>query len=99
MFSKYDGQTELVETAKNPKTGVEISVTKRFKIVKLPKYLFLHIKRFSRNNFFKEKNSTIVNFPIKNLDLSEYVGESKAVYDLVGNIIHNGTAQTGSYRA
>lgn len=33
----------------------------------------IHIKRFTKNDFFVEKNPTIVNFPIKNLDLSDYV--------------------------
>lgn len=31
------------------------------------------MKRFIKNEFFVEKNATIVNFPIKNLDLNEFV--------------------------
>ena len=38
---------------------------------KLPRYLVLAVKRFSKNNFFIEKNPTIVTFPVKNLDLRE----------------------------
>ena len=38
---------------------------KRFKLTSLPKYLLVHIKRFTKNTFFLEKNPTIVNFPIK----------------------------------
>ncbi|CCI39402.1 unnamed protein product [Albugo candida] len=38
-----------------------------------PRYLILHVKRFTRNNFFVEKNSTIVNFPVKNLEIREYL--------------------------
>lgn len=44
---------------------------KKFKITKLPPYLILHIKRFTKNNWFLEKNPTIVTFPIKNLDLKD----------------------------
>jgi U4/U6.U5 tri-snRNP-associated protein 2 len=47
---------------------------KLYKITKLPKYLFIHIKRFSKNSFFKEKNPSIVNFPIKNLDMQDVIG-------------------------
>lgn len=43
---------------------------RRFRITKLPRFLVLHIKRFLKNQFFVEKNPTIVNFPVKNLDLA-----------------------------
>jgi hypothetical protein len=33
----------------------------------------VHLQRFTKNSFFLEKNPTIVNFPIRNLDLLEYV--------------------------
>ena len=66
-------------------------------IQKLPNYLFIHIKRFSKNQFFKEKNPTIVNFPIKNLDMNEIFGLN-VQYDLIGNVIHSGKADSGIYR-
>ena len=44
---------------------------------RLPKYLVLCLKRFKKNNFSVEKNSTIVNFPLRNLDMREYVDSSK----------------------
>ena len=31
------------------------------------------MKRFTRNNFFVEKNPTIVNFPVKNLELKDII--------------------------
>jgi hypothetical protein len=31
----------------------------------------LQFKRFTKNNFFIEKNPTLVTFPVKNLDLKE----------------------------
>eukprot|EP00798_Chlamydomonas_sp_ICE-L_P031404 gene31404-6570_t len=33
----------------------------------------LHMKRFTKNNFFVEKNPTIVNFPVKNLELKDII--------------------------
>jgi len=59
--------------------------------------LFIHIKRFSKNNFFKEKNPTIVNFPLKGLDMEEILGV-RCKYDLIGNVVHSGKADSGSYR-
>lgn len=69
-MTKFDGMTfiEEIDPARN---GVVIK--KKYEITKLPKYLVIHIKRFSKNEFFLEKNPTIVNFPIKNLDLTELV--------------------------
>lgn len=65
----------------------------------------LHMKRFTKNNFFVEKNPTIVNFPIKNLDLGAVVPvqkkntvQSKAKFDLVANVCHDGKAGQGTYR-
>ena len=65
MLKKYDGKIFVEE----PVTCVK----RKYKIYDLPQYLIIHIKRFTKNDFFVEKNPTIVNFPIKNLDLSEYV--------------------------
>lgn len=39
--------------------------------MRLPQYLIFHIKRFTKNNWAKEKNPTIVNFPIKNIDMAD----------------------------
>jgi U4/U6.U5 tri-snRNP-associated protein 2 len=38
---------------------------KTFQLLELPRYLILHIKRFTKNSFFVEKNPFIVNFPVK----------------------------------
>jgi U4/U6.U5 tri-snRNP-associated protein 2 len=45
---------------------------KRYRLLKLPPYLILHLARFKTNNYSREKNPTIVAFPVKNLDLSSY---------------------------
>lgn len=58
---------------------------KRFLITRLPSYLILVINRFKKNNFFLEKNPTIVNFPVQGLDMAAYCtpGMSQTTYDLV----------------
>ena len=46
---------------------------RQYVITKLPKYLVVHIKRFSKNTQqFVEKNPTIVNFPVRNLEMGPY---------------------------
>eukprot|EP00887_Chlorella_sp_A99_P006527 scaffold3.g6527.t1 len=71
---------------------------RRFRVTRLPRFLALH--------FFVEKNPTIVNFPVKNLDLAACVPVPKgpggaaaaAKYDLVANVVHEGKAGAGTYR-
>ncbi|TPX72232.1 hypothetical protein SpCBS45565_g00508 [Spizellomyces sp. 'palustris'] len=90
LLSKYDGVT-------GQESG---NILRRYKITALPEYLIFHIKRFTKNNWTMEKNPTIVNFPIKNVDMSDYVegpdalGETR--YDLVANICHEGKPGPGN---
>ncbi|CAJ0768966.1 12875_t:CDS:10, partial [Entrophospora sp. SA101] len=70
---------------------------KRFQLISLPNYLIFHIKRFTKNNWDLEKNPTIVNFPIKNIDMKDFLEnpESEMLdthYDLIANICHEGKA-------
>lgn len=58
ILAKFNGSTE-----KEYKTYKE-NFLKRFQLTHLPPYLIFCIKRFTKNNFFVEKNPTIVNFPI-----------------------------------
>jgi len=63
LLSKFDGVTE-----EESNEGVK----RRYSITRLPPFLIIHIKRFQENNWFVEKNPTLVNFPIKNLDVKPY---------------------------
>ncbi|XP_051976109.1 U4/U6.U5 tri-snRNP-associated protein 2 isoform X2 [Xyrauchen texanus] len=98
ILGKFNGNTE-----KEYKTYKE-NFLKRFQLTKLPPYLIFCIKRFTKNNFFVEKNPTIVNFPITNVDLREYLTEEAqatekiTTYDLVANVVHDGKPSEGSYR-
>ncbi|NWQ71833.1 SNUT2 protein, partial [Neopipo cinnamomea] len=98
ILAKFNGSTE-----KEYKTYKE-NFLKRFQLTRLPPYLIFCIKRFTKNNFFVEKNPTIVNFPITNVDLREYLSEevqaahAHTTYDLIANIVHDGKPSEGSYR-
>lgn len=96
LFSKYDG---ITETQIPHEEKVE---KKTFCIEQLPEYLIIHYKRFSISNNVKEKNFTIVNFPVKNLDLIDYckldLNLKRTKYDLIGNVCHEGSIENGSYK-
>ncbi|CAJ0915485.1 4802_t:CDS:10 [Entrophospora sp. SA101] len=47
--------------------------TKRLSISRLPDVLLIHLKRFSFKGPFRDKVETLVNFPLKKLDLTSYV--------------------------
>ncbi|XP_076888003.1 uncharacterized protein LOC143538298 [Bidens hawaiensis] len=100
ILKKFDGEsvTEVVR----PRVA-----RMRYRVTRLPQYLILHMRRFTKNNFFVEKNPTLVNFPVKNLELKDYIplpkgegeGEgSHSKYDLIANIVHDGKPGEGSYR-
>jgi U4/U6.U5 tri-snRNP-associated protein 2 len=67
VMKKFDGVTfsEVLD-----KSG--IAQRKRYRLLQLPPYLILHLARFKTNNYSREKNPTIVAFPVKNLDLGSY---------------------------
>jgi U4/U6.U5 tri-snRNP-associated protein 2 len=68
--------------------------------------MVLNIKRFTKNNFFVEKNPTIVNFPVKNLELKDVIPvpkgkngqEMPSKYNLVANICHEGKHMEGTLK-
>ena len=63
LLAKYVGETSTVY-------GDQV---KRYRLKKLSKYVIFCIRRFSKNSFTEEKNPTIVNFPLKQLDLSSCI--------------------------
>lgn len=99
ILKKFDGETvtEVVRPT---------AARMRYRVTRLPRYIVLHMKRFTKNNFFMEKNPTLVNFPVKNLELKDYLplqatgnGEKlKSKYDLIANLVHDGKPGQGAYR-
>jgi len=88
---------------------------KKIDIYKEPLYLIIQLKRFKQNNYSYSssifeglyggdgKNSTFIDFPIKNLDLSKFViredKPNKILYDLFAVTNHFGGSSFGHYTA
>ncbi|GHJ85715.1 hypothetical protein NliqN6_2117 [Naganishia liquefaciens] len=90
ILAKFDGESTQ-----------EIGPTlKRHHLTRLPPYLILHIKRFTKNNFVEEKNPTIVNYPMA-IDLKDYVDPKpssplQTMYNLLANVPHESTVASTS---
>ena len=56
-----------------------------FRLLRVPPFLLLHVRRFQRNQFVLEKDPTIVNFPMKGMRLGEVVPVTQGAgrYDLI----------------
>lgn len=94
ILKKFDGET-ITEV-------VSPSVARvRYLVTKLPQYLILHMRRFVKNNFVVDKIPTLINFPLKNLEMKDYITlptPTKATdskYDLIANIVHDGRTREG----
>ncbi|XP_023058519.1 ubiquitin carboxyl-terminal hydrolase 11 isoform X2 [Piliocolobus tephrosceles] len=78
--------------------------TKKLDLWMLPEILIIHLKRFSYTKFSREKLDTLVEFPIRDLDFSEFViqpqNESNPElykYDLIAVSNHYGGMRDGHY--
>ncbi|XP_041373319.1 ubiquitin carboxyl-terminal hydrolase 2-like isoform X2 [Gigantopelta aegis] len=75
--------------------------SKGFSIQKFPQILVLHLKRFSQERFSR-KVTTTVEFPIKDLDLTEFAADSRrgpVLYNLYAVSNHCGGTHSGHYTA
>ncbi|CAF1092626.1 unnamed protein product [Didymodactylos carnosus] len=75
------------------------SATKKLDLFHLPKVLILQLKRFYYDdNEQNRKIETFVDFPLTDLDLSEFLVDGKAEkYDLIAVSDHMGTLASGHY--
>merc|ERR1719210_1420236 len=76
--------------------------TKKFDLWSLPEVLIIHLKRFSYNRYWRDKIGTVIEFPVKNLDMTPYVINSahgQAIYDLLAVSNHYGGMGGGHYTA
>ena len=103
LFSKFDGKT----TADDTRAGTRST----FRLVRLPRYLILAVKRFVKNEFFVEKNNTLISFPSKDIDLGNCIksgiicldvenkepGKSYK-YSLIAQVVHEGKPNSGTYK-
>lgn len=67
VLKKFDGESWSDSVNQSAHTR------KLYRIKRLPRYLILHLVRFTKNNFNLEKNPTIVTFPVKNLEMRDYL--------------------------
>ena len=70
LLEKFNGEKEKEYILKGEERRDPL--IKRFRISKLPEVLIFQISRFAKNNFFVEKNPTIVQYPVKHLDMGSY---------------------------
>uniref|UniRef100_A0A8C0U2K4 Ubiquitin carboxyl-terminal hydrolase n=1 Tax=Cyanistes caeruleus TaxID=156563 RepID=A0A8C0U2K4_CYACU len=76
--------------------------TKKFDLWSLPRILVVHLKRFSYSRYWRDKLDTVVEFPIRGLNMSEFVCDPRAgsyVYDLIAVSNHYGAMGVGHYAA
>ncbi|KAK9103955.1 hypothetical protein Sjap_021209 [Stephania japonica] len=78
--------------------------TKKLDLWRLPEILIVHLKRFSYNQYLKDKLDAFVSFPICNLDLSKYIKSNFAaaqshIYELYAISNHSGGLGGGHYTA
>jgi ubiquitin carboxyl-terminal hydrolase 8 len=82
----------------NEKTNKKEDVMKRLSFWNFPKILVIVLKRFSADG--QHKNTSPIDFPIHNLDLSSYVRgyqPQSYIYDLYGICNHLGGTSGGHY--
>lgn len=98
LLTKFDGVKEFEYRS------YKDTYMQRFEILRLPQYLIIYIKRFAKNDFFVEKKTHIIDFPMKNLNMTNFLSkESKQrqsdsdmfTYNLIANIIHDGLPDPG----
>ncbi|XP_076860166.1 ubiquitin carboxyl-terminal hydrolase 11 [Brachyhypopomus gauderio] len=78
--------------------------TKKLDLWSLPEVLIIHLKRFSYTKYSREKLDTIVEFPQRHLDFSDYLlrktgvdSEPPSRYDLIAVSNHYGGLRDGHY--
>lgn len=100
LLEKFNGEKPFEKIAK----GGESREIRRYSLRRLPPYVVCVVKRFRNNNFFVEKNPTIVTFPLKGLDLRDYIhpdcqpANPETKYDLMVNVCHDGKPEKGTYK-
>ncbi|XP_041110339.1 ubiquitin carboxyl-terminal hydrolase 15-like isoform X2 [Polyodon spathula] len=76
--------------------------TKKLDLWSLPPVLVVHVKRFSYSRYMRDKLDTLVDFPISDLDMSEFLINPNAGpcrYDLIAVSNHYGGMGGGHYTA
>jgi len=72
-LSSLLSQLTLLSIRDCPRCRVKRRATKRLSLARLPPVLMIHLKRFEANGRFSDKVDTFVDFPMKSLDLTNYM--------------------------
>ncbi|KAF4651365.1 hypothetical protein FOL46_000354 [Perkinsus olseni] len=93
LLDKFNGETVVEDLLHRQ--------LRKYSIKRLPPYLIFVTKRFKKNNFTVEKNPTLVRFPLKGLDMKDWIHPTwhnineHTKYDLVGLVSHSGQPEAG----
>lgn len=86
-----------------PRCKEQRQASKKLDLWRLPEVLVIHLKRFSFSRSTKHKLETFVNFPIHDLDLTNYIahkrGPERQLYELYALSNHYGGMASGHYTA
>jgi ubiquitin carboxyl-terminal hydrolase 8 len=97
-LSTFAGSVEKIENWKCERCTT-IGCTKSQSFWSLPNYLIIHLKRFNNGG---EKLTTPIDFPIEDLNLTQFVSADKQdpnnyIYSLYAINYHSGDASSGHY--
>ncbi|KAK3118773.1 hypothetical protein QOZ80_9BG0707130 [Eleusine coracana subsp. coracana] len=86
-----------------PRCKEQRQASKKLDLWRLPDVLVIHLKRFSFSRSTKQKLETFVNFPIHDLDFTNYIANKKSsgrqIYELYAVSNHYGSMASGHYTA
>jgi ubiquitin C-terminal hydrolase len=100
-LNKYFSKEILETKYLNEKTNEKIDAYRIIKLMKIPKYLIIVLKRFSNTSYLTKLNQ-LLSFPIDDLDLSNYLeGYEKinCTMKLISITCHKGILNGGHYYA
>ena len=97
----YFQNEHVIDTWKCDKCN-ETGCNKSSVLWTLPNYLIINLKRFKQDGSFTSKNNNLITFPLKDLNLTQYVSKDKNdlnnyIYDLYAVNYHGGNLDGGHY--
>uniref|UniRef100_A0A8C8EHZ6 Ubiquitin carboxyl-terminal hydrolase n=1 Tax=Oncorhynchus tshawytscha TaxID=74940 RepID=A0A8C8EHZ6_ONCTS len=103
-FFKLKDCIELFTTKEEycPKCKEHQQATKKLDLWSLPPVLVVHLKRFSYSRYMRDKLDSLVDFPLSDIEMSEFLIDPNAGpcrYDLIAVSNHYGGMGRGHYTA
>ncbi|CAD5117909.1 DgyrCDS6654 [Dimorphilus gyrociliatus] len=101
-IAKFQSNEEMTGSSRwrCPNCKTDRDAVKNIVIWKLPKILIVHLKRFYQDGRWRQKLTTVVDFPIEKLDMTQNTfGERPEPYHLYAISHHSGSLDVGHYTA